>query len=124
MAKKHRIKTGMAPGSVVYTGNKQVDDIIIHHLQFNADTIKDSTIHKDKFLKITLEPDYIDWIDIRGMQETDVISSIATHFKVHPLLQESIVDVHQRPNFEEHDNAIFVTFKALSFDKTTLSMHR
>ncbi|WP_299210748.1 magnesium/cobalt transporter CorA [uncultured Dokdonia sp.] len=124
MAKKHRIKTGMAPGSVVYTGNKQVDDIIIHHLQFNADTIKDSTIHKDKFLKITLEPDYIDWIDIRGMQETDVISSIATHFKVHPLLQESIVDVHQRPNFEEHDNAIFVTFKALSFDKTTLSVHR
>lgn len=124
MSKKRRIKTGMAPGSVIYTGNKQVDDTIIHHLQFNATSIKNNTIRKDKFLKITLEPDYVDWIDIRGMQETDVITSIANHFKVHPLLQESIVDVHQRPNFEEHDNAIFVTFKALSFDKSTLTVHR
>lgn len=124
MANNNRIKTGMAPGSVVYTGNKQVADTIIHHLQFNENSIKDSTIRKDKFLKITLDPDYVDWIDIRGMQEIDVIASMATHFKVHPLLQESIVDVHQRPNFEEQENAIFVTFKALSFDKLTLTVHR
>lgn len=114
----------MAPGSIIYTGNKQVDDTIIHHLQFNVSSIKDTTIQKEKYLKITLEPDYIDWIDIRGMQDIEVITSVANNFKVHPLLQESIVDVHQRPNFEEQDNAIFVTFKALSFDKSTLTVHR
>ncbi|MFC4636100.1 magnesium/cobalt transporter CorA [Dokdonia ponticola] len=124
MSKKRRIKTGMAPGSVIYTGNKQVDEMVIHHLQFNATSVKDSTIRKEKYLKITLEPDYIDWIDIRGMQDIEVITSISNHFKVHPLLQEGIVDVHQRPNYEEHDNAIFVTFKALFFDKSTLTVQR
>lgn len=84
--KKRRIKTGMAPGSVIYTGNKQVDEMIIHHLQFNTTSIKDSTIRKEKFLKITLEPDYIDWIDIRGMQDIEVITSISNHFKVHPYI--------------------------------------
>ena len=124
MAKKHRIKTGMAPGSIVYTGNKQVADTIIHHLQFNATIIKDELIKKEKDIKIALESDYIDWIDIRGMQDTKVISSIATRFGVHSLLQESIVDVHQRPNFEDHESNIFITFKALSFDKKTLTVHR
>ena len=124
MAKKHRVKTGMAPGSIVYTGNKQVADTIIHHLQFNATIIKDELIKKEKDIKIALESDYIDWIDIRGMQDTKVISSIATRFGVHSLLQESIVDVHQRPNFEDHESNIFITFKALSFDKKTLTVHR
>jgi magnesium transporter len=124
MARNKRIKTGMAPGSIVYTGNEQVTDTIIHHLQFNADTIKDTLIKKEKDIKIAPESDYVDWIDIRGMQDIKTISSIATGFDVHSLLQESIVDVHQRPNFEDHESTLFITFKALSFDKSSLTVHR
>ncbi|GGG39837.1 magnesium and cobalt transport protein CorA [Dokdonia pacifica] len=126
MAKNKRIKTGMAPGSIIYTGDKAITDTMIHHLQFTSDSIKDSVVKNEKEIKINKnsDSDLIDWIDLRGMQNIEVISSISSLFKIHPLLQESIVDVYQRPSFEEYENGIFIIVKALSFDKNTISVSK
>ncbi|WP_299767124.1 magnesium/cobalt transporter CorA [uncultured Dokdonia sp.] len=126
MTKLKRIKTGMAPGAIIYTGDKTIADTMIHHLQYTRDAIKESIVKDEKDIQVNknFKIDLIDWIDVRGMDNTDIIASISSSFKIHPVLQESIVDVYRRPSFEEHENGIFIIVKALSFDKSTTQVFK
>lgn len=114
-------KTGLPPGSVIFTGQKKTDNIMVHHLSYDESGSQLSEIRASKFKLLELQK-AVNWYDVRGLHDTELIEKIGVHFGVHPLVLEDMVDVHQRPKFEEYDTGIFVTVKALSFDESTLSL--
>lgn len=121
-AKQKKIKgTGLPPGSMVFTGQKKTENITVHHLSYDQNSSSVSQTTASKF-KLTAAPKNVNWYDVRGLHDTDLIEEIGGHFGVHPLVLEDMVDVHQRPKFEEYDTGIFVTVKALSFDEATHSL--
>ena len=110
-------KSGMPPGSVIFTGNRKVDNTNFHFIRYNEKEI-DSDFF-DQELPVELkEPvsDKINWYDIRGVHDTAMIESIGTQFKIHTLVLEDIADTTQRPKFDEYDNGIFIIAKALKFN--------
>jgi len=122
---KIKRRSGDIPGSVVYTGNKGVDKVYVHHLKYNNEDFSDVTLDAEN--RSTFEPSethIVDWYDIRGLNDTQLIETLGDTFNIHPLIQESIVDVQQRPKFEEYDNAIFISIQALSFDTETLKVSK
>ncbi len=48
------------------------------------------------------------WVDVVGLQSTDVIRAIGERFDLHPLALEDVVNPHQRPKIEEYPSAIYV----------------
>ncbi len=117
MSKKHK-KIGLPPGSVVFTGSRKVEKIGIHYLQYDFDHFKESVL--DNHTEITFhqsKEDSIDWYDIRGLHDSNLIETIGKTFQIHPLIQEDIVDINQRPKFEEYENGLFIIIRALAFDK-------
>ena len=58
----------------------------------------------------------VDWFDVRGINDTELIATLGANFGMHPLTLENTVDIHQRPKFEEYENGFFITLKALRFD--------
>ncbi|RKR07815.1 magnesium transporter [Maribacter vaceletii] len=123
--RKHNKKIGLPPGSVVFTGNKKVDNVHTHYLAFNETYCNDQIIesHSKTILKKpSIEKN--DWYDIRGMHDTDLISQVGQIFEIHPLIQEAIVDIHQRPKFEEYENGIFITLASISFNSTLLEIKK
>ncbi len=116
--KRIRKKAGAPPGSIIFTGSQKVEQVHVHYLQYNKQAISEA--HWDKASTITFrssEIEQIDWYDIRGLHDTQLIESLGSHFAIHNLILEDIVDINQRPKFEEYDNDIFIIIRALAWDK-------
>ena len=112
-----RNKAGLPPGSVIFTGDKMVDKVIMHYMQYDAQSLKE--IELDTHQKITLQPSedhLVDWYDIRGVHDTKFIEQIGKMFEIHPLIQEDIADTHNRPKYDEYPTGNFIILKALAFD--------
>ncbi len=114
LRRKRNIHT--TPGSIVFTGQKKVENVTIHYLSYNKNSFKEETHHVvANPVFHALENDYIQWYDIRGIHDVDLIASIGKHYNVHPLIQEDIVDVYQRPKFDESPENGFIICHALDF---------
>jgi magnesium transporter len=61
----------------------------------------------------------VSWINIDGLHDVELIEKIGTHFNIHPLTQEDIVNTGQRPKVEDFEEYIYLVFKMLQFDETT-----
>jgi len=112
-------KIGLPPGSIVFTGDRKVEQIHLHYLQYNEQEIEDQAIDNETITDFH-QPveEYIQWYDVRGLHDTALIEEIGTIFKVHPLALEDIADTYQRPKLDEYEKGIFITLKAFSFDRT------
>jgi magnesium transporter len=122
---KRRKKIGLAPGSVIFTGNRKVDKVLIHYMQYNGDGLVEKEIdsHSKNVFHQSLV-DKVDWYDIRGMHDTKLVQLLGETFSIHPLILESVVDIHQRPKYEEYDKGNFIILKALSFDKNKIEVKK
>ena len=115
MAKRKRAKTGLPPGTLVFTGKKHVEQPNISLLQYDADTIIDQE-QKDRMAPLQEGPAK-HWYDVRGLHNTELIREFGEKYNIHPLAQEDILDTQQRPKMEEYDNGVFITIQALTIEE-------
>lgn len=120
---KQRKKAGLPPGSIVFTGNRKVEEIKVHYLKYDAKdvTTKELTSHESIEL-IPSKPEIVDWYDMRGLHDTQLIGKFGQQFGIHPLVLEDIVDISQRPKYEEYEKGVFIIARALHFDETNLKI--
>lgn len=115
MRKKRKI--GLPPGTLVYTGDKTDIDVKITYLEYDEGNYKIETYDKSGRLPIHQSNESIvQWYDIRGLHDINLIQKIAETFGVHSLATEDIVDVYKRPSYEEYKNGHFISLKAFDYD--------
>lgn len=121
--KNQRKKTGLPPGSVVFVGNQKVKEVFIHYLEYNSQKLtEEKYTNQSKFVFQPSLDDTVDWYDVRGLHDTDLIESLGSTFKIHSLVLEDVAHTFQRPKFEEYENGNFLIFRSLSFDKKELQV--
>ena len=59
-----------------------------------------------------LQPDCVNWINIDGLHNLEIIEKIQDHFSLHALLIDDVLN-DQRPKSEEYDDYLFFTMKML-----------
>jgi len=117
---KKRKKAGSVPGSVDYTGDKKTEKVFTHFLQYDGKDLIEKTLDSHKGLVLEKEDtSKVDWYDIRGMHDTELIEVFGKTFNIHNIILENAVDIHKRPKFEEYSEGNFIILKALSFDRAT-----
>jgi len=57
----------------------------------------------------------VTWINIDGLHRIDLIEQLGTHFGLHPLVMEDIVNTDQRPKIEDFVTYLFLVLKRLSY---------
>lgn len=121
--KGKRQKPGLPPGSVVFTGQKKVDKVLIEYLQYDSEKISEKSLDNQRDIVFHQSPDdRVDWYDIRGLHDTSLLETTGKMFSIHPLILEDIADINQRPKFEEYENGIFIIIRALDFDSVKLEV--
>jgi magnesium transporter len=123
MAKKKKVRrnTGLPPGSIIFTGEKKLDRSQINLIQFNKEVLTE--ISRDKVEGVLSNGgDTVLWLDIRGIHDSQLIESVGKQFNMHPLIMEDIADIQQRPKYEEHNNGIFISLKALEFNEDLIEL--
>ena len=108
---------GMAPGSLVYVGEKKLEKPIISIIDYDQENFKEKPAENIEECFPFKESPTVTWININGLNDTDIISKIGGHFDIHHLILEDIMNTSQRPKFEESDNHIFIVLKMLYFDE-------
>lgn len=111
-----RKNTGLAPGSPVYMGKKQNKNLNVEIFDYNLNTIVEEKAEDVKNVFLYENKENITWINVNGLNNVESIKELGTHFELHPLLIEDIVNTHQRPKLEEYENYAFIVLKMLHFD--------
>jgi magnesium transporter len=115
---KKKRNTGLPPGTVVFTGKQKVEKIDVHYLAYNTETLQEQVIDNKRTHNIYApDPTLVQWYDVRGLHDAELIMEIGHVFGVHALVLEDIVDVNQRPKFEEVDKSLFVVIKDIKFNR-------
>lgn len=113
---KKKSKAGLPPGTILYTGEKSDIPIKVTYVEYNDQNHKEEVYENDLNLPIHLsQENIIQWYDIRGLHDVNLIKKIAEIFGVHPLVTEDIVDVFKRPEYVEYENGHFITLKSFIY---------
>lgn len=113
---KHKKNIGLAPGTIVYTGNKTQTDTFIEAFFYDKEKYSEQQFTNIKACFNAKQTNTIAWININGLNNVKTIESIGKHYNLHPLILEDIANIHQRPKIEEYANCLFVVFKMLYYD--------
>jgi magnesium transporter len=111
----NRRKTGMPPGTLVYTGDSQVDNPDVSIIHYNETSISEKLLRgldcpPSPFENITT------WYDVRGLNDVKLIEHIGQVFHIHPLVLEDILNTQQRPKWEDYQNGIFLVVRSLRLE--------
>jgi magnesium transporter len=109
-------KTGLPPGTVVYSGEEQTARVIITLLEFNEkEFIEKEFTNFDECL-LHVKTDMVKWINVDGIHNTELVQKIGEKFNIHSLTLEDITNTDQRPKFEDYENYQVSIMKMLSHD--------
>ena len=114
-------KTGLPPGTVIYSGEEQSGKVIITLLEFNEKEFIEKEFTDFNECLMHVKTDMVKWINVDGIHNTDLIQRIGEKFNIHSLTLEDIANTDQRPKFEEYDNYMVSIMKMLSHDTETHS---
>jgi magnesium transporter len=115
MKSKHLSKkSGLPPGSPVYTGSK-TGATVINMLVYDDENFQvHENISLDKAIKLQGKS-ATNWIIVKGINQTEGLQQLADHFGIHPLIFEDIFNVDHLPKVQDIENNLFVTMKNLTW---------
>ena len=112
--KKRSKKIGLPPGTMVYVGEKKVEKIHISVLDYDHDNCETRDLETIEEVFPYMDTPTVSWININGLHEVEVLEKIGSHFKIHPLVMEDILNTDQRPKIDMYDEYLFIVVKMLS----------
>ncbi len=112
-------KRGLPPGSLVYVGKRaqEVGQPQIQVMTFGPETLHERTVQTAaETLPLPAEP-LTTWINVDGLNQTQVLGSFGEAFHLNPLLLEDILNTEQRPKYEQIEDLSYFILKIFHFDK-------
>ena len=106
-------KVGLPPGSIVFIGEKKTDKVVMTLFDYDENQCQQKTLQTIEECFPLRDKPSVTWINIDGLQDVEVIKKIDTHFGIHPLVLEDIVNTQQRPKIEDYGDYLFIVLKML-----------
>ncbi|MGB5819764.1 MAG: magnesium/cobalt transporter CorA [Saonia sp.] len=108
---------GLAPGTIVYVGNKSDNELFIDAFDFDEHFFEEKELKNVEEVFSYENEKTVSWINVNGLNHVDAIKRLGDHYGLHPLILEDIANTKQRPKIDEHGDYIFMPLKMLYFDK-------
>lgn len=115
-------KAGLPPGTLIHVGSKKTDKTRITTIDYT-----ESEFSENEYDDITecfnlRDTKSVSWINVDGLHDIKIIEQLGSHFELHPLLLEDVLNTKHRPKVEEYDDYIFLTLKMLGVSKDRKSI--
>lgn len=106
-------KAGLAPGTLVFVGEKKAEKVTFTIIDYDADNLQETEVETVEECVAYRDKKSVTWINISGIHDVAVIEKIGEKFNLHPLLMEDIVNTEQRPKLEDYEDYLSVILKML-----------
>lgn len=111
--------SGLPPGSLVYTGDREVKPSTVLLIQYGPYDYQE-TLLTEAITSGVKKAGGVSWIDVQALHDTSIIDRIGMVYDIHPLVLEDILDTQQRSKLEEYDNGLFFILPNLRLDSINL----
>lgn len=109
-------RKNLVPGTVVYTGEKEDTGTEIEVIDYSKNHFHREVSVAVSDLASCDQTESPRWINIKGLSNAEDIMKLGKQFHLHPLNQENIADIHQRPKLEEFEDFLFMVLKIIYYD--------
>jgi magnesium transporter len=113
--KSHNKKAGSPPGTLVHIGEPKTDNVQITSVDYTIEQIQKHQVGRIEDLFPLLDSDTNTWIDIVGIHDTSLMEALGTHFGIHPLTLEDILNTGHRPKTEDFDTYVYIVLKMFQY---------
>lgn len=105
------------PESAVNEGEEKTKPTKMFYTKYDSKDIQRKKIEKiDEFIYDKQEGK-VQWLNIIGLQDTNLIQKLCEALEVHPLVIEDILNTGQAVKFGDYDDYLFVNTKSIIFNK-------
>ncbi len=101
------------PGTFVFTGDGPVSPLSVQLFKFNKKECLESVNILPESIKKALQDGYLYWLNVYGLNEPEAIAGICRKHDIHHLVIQDILDVNQRPKYQEFEEFAFLTLKSI-----------
>jgi len=115
-------KQGLDPGSLVHVGDVHHSVTRITLVDYSKDHYEENPVDSVEEILEYRNKASITWVIVEGLADWTIIESIGKYFNIHPLVLEDILNTHQRPKLEEHEDYLYVVLKSLMPDNDHFSV--
>ena len=101
------------PSVPIFTGVKLEDDVSLQLFKYNNDEyFEDAEYSEDSLSSIPNDKNQY-WLNIHGIHDVERIKNICTKLNIHQLAIQDILDINQRPKFQEYEKYWFFSIKSI-----------
>ena len=114
--KKVSQKTGLPPGSLVFIGDKHEEAPELSIIDYDTtkfEVIQKATL-KDAMDRKDTPP--VSWINIDQLHDVELMEKLGSHYGIHPLLMEDILNTDLRPKVEDEEDYVMLSLKMLRYE--------
>lgn len=105
---------GQPPGTLLHTGEKKLDKMLITVHDYDAVRYDYFPVEEIDPNASYMRPSSKTWIQIQGLHDIAELRKIMDYFELHPLVQEDIVSINQRPKVEPYGDIIFIVGRMIT----------
>lgn len=113
--KSRKISHGASPGSLIFIGNKKMEKSEIHLMIYNKNSLSEKQVYSIDEIPEMTSDDSVIWINIYGLQDTDLVAALGERFNIPTLELEDILNTDQRPKISENENNLTIFLKVLEY---------
>lgn len=109
-------KIGSSPGAYIYVGDKP-KDVKISMIKYDIESEEVIDIENFEHLKQSFDRNKMNWINLDGVGDVELMKEISSHFSFNGLMTEDIMNTEHLPKSEEYEEHLFMTLKMVWLDK-------
>lgn len=106
---------GTPPGSLSTDHTDITAQPVISLLQYDGESVFEGQFDSFEELMMRFDPAKVNWINIDGLADINMLRNLGERFKIHPLALEDVMNTTQRPKAEHYDDYFFVVTEMLYF---------
>lgn len=118
---KHK-PIGTAPGTLVYTGEKRLDDVVLSFIDYGPDCHRVETLSAPQHCRELIARDSVSWINLTGLHQVELVRELGDIFKINDLVLEDILNTQHLPKFEDCGDTVLFIFSLFHRDPGTRQM--
>jgi len=108
---------GLPPGTLVHVGERRVERPVITVFDYDGEKVVEKRVETVEECFPLRDTKSVSWINVDGIHDTDLVARLGAHFGLHPLVQEDILNTHQRPKVDSYDDYLFIVLKMISYNE-------
>ncbi len=86
-------------------------------IEYDEDSLEERELPRIEEAFRCFDNDKVSWINIDGLGDVEVLRKLGTHFNLHPLALEDVLNVGQRPKVEHYEGYLFIVAEMIYLNK-------